>query len=145
MSARCWCERFLTVMFLVGLTMAPARLQAQAATGSGAVAGVVLDPDAKPVANGPVIVRSDALHVTRTAATDQSGRFTVDNLPPGDYTIEVSAPSFATIRREGIHVGAGQTPELTFTLTLASPHCVSETPAVVPLSQTWYVKLAGPL
>ena len=121
MSARCWCERFLTTIFCGLLMGVPARLQAQTPTGTGALTGIVLGPDAKPVANGPVTVRSDALHVTRALTTDVNGHFVADGLPFGDYTIEVSAPSFTTARREGVHVAAGgQTPELTFTLTLAS-------------------------
>ncbi len=94
-------------------------LHAQTPTEMGGIAGVVLDPNGKPVANAPVSIKNDAKHVARSLTTDGDGRFTADGLPYGDYAIEVSAPNFATARRTGVAVSAGKAADVTFTLALA--------------------------
>src|SRR5690242_8735903 len=111
---------FVTIVWVVlACGLMPRGLQAQTQTGTGAVAGVVLDPDGKPVANAPVSIRNDAKQVIRTLATDINGRFGADGLPDGDYAIEVSAANFTIARRTGVQVGAGKTADVTFTLALA--------------------------
>ena len=37
----------------------------------------------------------------RTAVTDGTGRYRIEDLRPGDYTVTFSLAGFATVRREG--------------------------------------------
>src|SRR5271154_2977603 len=53
---------------------------AHAQSGTGAVAGVVLDPDAKAVAGAGIVVRNETTNDIRTTTTDASGRYTVSGL-----------------------------------------------------------------
>ena len=50
------------------------------------------------------------------AATDENGRFTILNIPPGTYLIRVDAIGFATITMKDVRVTTAQTTELSFTL-----------------------------
>ena len=50
------------------------------------------------------------------AATDENGRFTILNIPPGTYSIRVDAIGFATITMKDVRVTTAQTTELSFTL-----------------------------
>src|SRR5262245_7365425 len=44
----------------------------------------------------------------RTAVTDGSGRYRIESLPPGSYTVTFSLTGFAPLRREGLLVsGSG--------------------------------------
>ena len=50
------------------------------------------------------------------AATDENGRFTILNIPPGTYSIRVDAIGFATITMKDVRVTTAQTTALSFTL-----------------------------
>jgi outer membrane receptor protein involved in Fe transport len=50
------------------------------------------------------------------AATDEKGRFTILNVPPGTYTIRVDAIGFATINMKEVRTTTGQTTNLKFAL-----------------------------
>jgi iron complex outermembrane recepter protein len=101
---------------------APARLRAQSPT--GALAGSVLDPDGKPIANAAIVLRHEGAGAnataTRTTVSDGTGRFSADALPVGTYAIEVSAEGFASLRRGGVQVLDGRPQNVSFTLTIAA-------------------------
>jgi len=50
------------------------------------------------------------------SATDENGRFTILNIPPGTYSIRVDAIGFATITMKDVRVTTAQTTELSFIL-----------------------------
>ncbi|HEX7177296.1 MAG TPA: carboxypeptidase-like regulatory domain-containing protein [Pyrinomonadaceae bacterium] len=60
----------------------------------GAIEGMVLDADSQPVAGATVELRPDSRSVTPdtlpTARTDESGRFFLDGLVPGEHTLYAS-------------------------------------------------------
>ena len=88
------------------------------ATGWGqnvAVRGQVEDPTGGALAGVTVVLSQNNQKVTETSANLQ-GKFSV-SVPPGEYAMEVSAPSFAP-RTETIQVRAGMGP-LTVVLDLA--------------------------
>src|SRR5215470_8000707 len=72
-----------------------------------------------------------ALFGTRKIQTDSAGAYRFSQLPPGDYTITVSASGFATIKQPGIHADVGRLPSIDVTLE------------VVRLRRRW--RLAKPL
>src|SRR5262249_53452506 len=76
----------------------PAALVAQTGTPAGSVAGAVLDPDGKAVVGAPVMARNETSGEMRTTTTDGAGHFSIANLNPGSYAIEVFVPGFDTVR-----------------------------------------------
>jgi len=87
--------------------------------GTSSVAGVVVtdEDQPRPVRRAIVTLSGTALRPTRGAITDDEGRFTLENLPAGLFTLTVSRASFITsaygARRPGrpgtaIAVGEGQ-------------------------------------
>ncbi len=90
------------------------------AQSAATLTGKVLDPDSKVVANAAVIVRSDATNDIRTTATDAVGRFSVTNLAPGTYTVEVAVPGFEIVRRSGVRAAEGVVEEIAINLTVAN-------------------------
>jgi iron complex outermembrane receptor protein len=104
---------------LLAATLAsPAVVGAAHPTEAVTLTGVVLDPDGKSVVNAAILVRAAAggIHAT---TTDGSGRFSVPGLQPGTYTIEVAAPGFETVRRDGVAVTAAAEP-VSIRLTVAN-------------------------
>ena len=78
------------------LCLAPATVWAQT-TLAGAVrdnTGAVL-PGVTVEAASPALIEK-----VRTAITDGAGRYRIENLQPGTYTVTFSLAGFATVRRE---------------------------------------------
>src|SRR6267143_262543 len=66
--------------------------QSQAATGN--IGGRVLDPNGAVVPNATVTATNEATGLEKTATTDGEGNFRIILLPPGSYSVKVSASGF---------------------------------------------------
>jgi hypothetical protein len=76
----------------------------------GAIAGVVKDSSGAALPGVMVEATSPALiEKSRTATSDDSGQFRVEQLRPGSYTVTFTLSGFSTVRREGIDISAGFT------------------------------------
>src|SRR6187549_612010 len=79
------------------LLLVPVSAWAQAS-----LAGVVTDNTGAVLPGVTVEAASPALiEKVRTATTDGAGRYRIENLQPGTYTVTFSLAGFATVRREG--------------------------------------------
>ena len=102
---------------MMAASSVPLRAQSDA---PGSVQGTVVDPKGQAVSGAAVAVANEGKNEVRKGITNGEGRFSVTGLADGSYTVEVSAPGFALVRRNGVRVGAGETPALAITLMLAS-------------------------
>jgi iron complex outermembrane recepter protein len=82
--------------------------------------GTVQDPVGGAVQNATVVAKSESSGVETRATTDQVGRFSITNLPFGNYTVEVSAPGFALASRQGVKATTDRAEDITIALTLGS-------------------------
>lgn len=89
----------------LALCVAPAWAQ----VGGGALRGYVRDDSGAVLPGVTVTATSPELITPSVAVTDETGLYRLSNLPPGTYVIEAELAGFATHRREGILVRAGQT------------------------------------
>src|SRR5262245_32365525 len=105
-------------LFLITIALLPARLFAQADTGT--LAGAVLDPEGKAVVGAVVVVRNEASGDIRPVTTDGTGRVSIAGLAAGSYAIEVFVPGFEAVRRNALQLGAGRSEEISIKLTLAN-------------------------
>src|SRR5258708_6304893 len=60
----------------------------------GRISGTVRDSSGGSVPNASVTVSNEATNLTRTATTDESGFYTVTNLPVGTYRLSVEQKGF---------------------------------------------------
>lgn len=81
---------------------------------------MVVDPTGGAVPGATIMARNESSAATTRTTTDISGKFSISNLVPGNYTVEVSLPGFAMASRAGVHVTAGNAEDLSFTLILGS-------------------------
>ena len=80
---------------------------------NGKITGKVAEKETGSPAVGVNVILIDTY---LGAATDENGRFTILNIPPGTYSIRVDAIGFATITMKDVRVTTSQTTELSFTL-----------------------------
>src|SRR5712692_1152375 len=121
--------RFIPILFLVIVSVAIAQ---DAST--GALAGMVLDPDGGRIAAAGIVAVNDATGLRYSASTDQEGRFVIQLLPPGDYSARAEAPGMSPELSPKIHVDVGGSTELEFRLRVAGSKetvNVSDTPPLV--------------
>ena len=76
-----------------------------AALAQGTVAGVVRDASGGVLPGVTVEAASPALiEKVRTAVSDGTGRYRIEDLRPGEYTLTFTLAGFATVRREALQV-----------------------------------------
>ena len=80
------------------------------AQGTSSITGVVTDGSTgKPVVGAVVVVTSPALPAEQTAVTEAGGKFTVPNLPAGDYTLAVQFEGYKPFERSDLKLKEGTT------------------------------------
>ncbi|HLK48337.1 MAG TPA: TonB-dependent receptor [Bryobacteraceae bacterium] len=108
--------RLLTIV--VCSILASTGLFGQAATGT--ISGTVTDPAGASIANASVEVRNADTNAPYPTVTTETGAYSVVQLPPGPYTVTVSATGFKTLMRTGLTVAAGQVLPLDLRLEVGS-------------------------
>ncbi|WP_263352571.1 TonB-dependent receptor [Acidicapsa acidisoli] len=86
----------------------------------GTLQGAVVDPKGQALAGAAIIVHNESNTAIHRVATNNEGRFSINGLADGSYTVEIVAPGFAPATRSHVRVGADASPSLSVTLTLAS-------------------------
>src|SRR5579884_2796425 len=80
-----------------------------AAGPTGTIVGTVFDNDGAVVPNAKVEVRSQETDAVRSVETNGTGDYDVPLLPPGLYTVSISAPGFTTAVQKDVIVAVAQT------------------------------------
>src|SRR5229473_1203125 len=75
----------------------------------GSIEGRVTDPKGAVVSGAAVTVTDPATNQTRSAVTNDQGRYKIEGLIAGTYTVTISAKGFANARREDVKVDEGAT------------------------------------
>jgi hypothetical protein len=88
--------------------------------GTGTITGTVTDVSGAAIANAPVDVRNTDTNVPYPTVTTETGAYTVLRLPPGPYTVTITAPGFKKLIRSGVSVDAGQTLPLDLQVEIGS-------------------------
>ena len=87
-----------TLIVVFALAIVPATVYAQAS-----ITGVVKDVSGAVLPGVTVEATSpELIEKVRTAVTDGTGQFRIENLRPGTYAVSFSLTGFSTARREGV-------------------------------------------
>lgn len=83
----------------VSLLFISASLYAQTTTATGGIVGTVTDPSDAIVLAAQVVITNSATGQQIRVTTNSVGTFNSGPLIPGDYVLEVTAPSFTSVRK----------------------------------------------
>jgi hypothetical protein len=103
------------VLLALGVVMS-SRLNAQGTSAS--VLGTVMDSTGAVIPKASVQVKNTETGQVQQAPSDALGRYTILNLPIGNYEVQASAPGFQTVVRRGITLTVGAQSVVDFSLTV---------------------------
>ena len=115
---------------LLALTLLPSMFAQEVTAG---IQGVVKDPSGAMVSKATVEVSGPALIGTRKGETDTGGAYFFSHLPPGDYTITVSAAGFRTYKQSGLTLTTGSMPTVDIQLQVGTVSETVEVTGAAPL------------
>lgn len=111
----------------------------------GALLGTVTDASGAVVVGARVTLRNQDTGVARTTATDDTGFYSVSELPIGNYSIVVEKEGFQTAVASGIRVDIAVERRVDITLAPGATEQRVEVVATVPLVETSSNVLGGTL
>ena len=113
---------FVVLMFVVGMF-------AQETTGG--LQGTVKDPGGAVVQKAHIVLVGSNLVGTKTIDTDSGGYYRFANLPPGQYSMTITAEGFSTVKRE-LAIETGHLPTIDVTLEVGKATTVVEVSGEAP-------------
>jgi hypothetical protein len=138
--------RLSAVLLAGGLISALIGPVATLALNYGRLAGIVSDDHGNPLMGATVMIVGPLLTATagtgdqvERVITDAKGKFSVGNLIPGWYSLQIVSPTRIPARKNGVKVEAGQTSTLKFVLADAFAPLRFQVPdkGTTPLGDDW--------
>ena len=106
-------------LFILAACLGFVPLHAQSTT-QGSIAGTIMDPSGAVVGNAAISIKNMGTDFTLNLTADSSGYYKAPLLEPGNYTVSVTAPGFASFRADNVVVVVGQVTSVEPRLALAS-------------------------
>src|SRR5687768_6060933 len=109
---------------------------AQSEIGAGSIKGIITTNDNKPTVSATVRLKG----AKKATLTNNEGAFIIENIQPGNYSLEVSSVGFQPLEKE-VSVTAGSTTDVSIQLSqtqtqlsevIVSAGCTRETIDEVP-------------
>jgi outer membrane receptor protein involved in Fe transport len=105
-------------------------------TTTGAIGGVVNNPNKEVVPGASVSVRNVETNKEDSAITDDAGRFKVANLQPGRYAVTVNSSGFSPLTQENVVVEVGRETSLEVALSVGQVTGSVDVTAEAPVINT---------
>lgn len=127
---------FIHKLVLVSAIMLSATcfVHAQSAT-QGGISGTVFDSANAAIPNATVLIHNDGTGSELKLTTDENGLFRAPLLPPGTYTVSISAPGFSELKSNGVLVQVNQLTEFSPHLSTGATSTTVEVTAAAPVIQ----------
>jgi hypothetical protein len=93
-------ERLIFAVVAVSFCVANVVVNAQSGGSSGSINGSVADPTGAVVPNATVEIQDPVSHFDRSVTTDQSGNFSIPNVPFNPYHMTVKAEGFSPTAKD---------------------------------------------
>ncbi len=107
-------------------------LHAQSTT-QGAISGTIFDATNAAIPHAAVLIHNDATNAEVKLTSNGSGYYTVPQLPPGVYTVTISAAGFSEVKSDKVIVEVNEVTEVSPHLTTGESSTVVEVTAEVPV------------
>ena len=99
---------------------------------TGGLEGTVTDPSGAVVPGAHISLTGTTLVGTKEGSTDSSGYYRFANLPPGTYTVKVTAKGFETLE-QSLEIEVGHIPTLKLQLQIGSTTSTVEVTGAAPV------------
>jgi hypothetical protein len=100
---------------------------------TGGLQGTIKDPSGALVSKARVVLTGSTLVGSKELVTDTSGYYRFANLPPGTYTLTVTAQGFSTSKNDGLVIEIGHIPTQNVTLAVGAESVTVEVTTSAPL------------
>ena len=128
--------RFVARLMFAGAALLLASVSARAQF-NASLSGTVLDPTQAVIPGATVVLTNDATQATQTAVSGDAGNYQFNELPPGSYTIKVTAKGFQQSTVSNIAVAAETPRSLNLTMQQGQEsQTITVDAEIVPLLQT---------
>lgn len=125
------------ILLLVALMfMAMSGMAVAQSSVDGAIGGTVSNPNKEVVPGATVLVRNVETNKESIAQTDDTGRFRVTQLQPGNYSVTVSAQGFGTFASDQVVVEVGRVTTLDVPLVIGQVQGTVEVTGEAPVINT---------
>jgi Carboxypeptidase regulatory-like domain len=126
--------RFMkSFVFLATIAMVFSGVALFAQETTAGLQGTVKDTSGAVISNAHVVVHGTTLAGDKSLGTDATGYYRFANLPPGVYTVQISAKGFKTVKREGLTLEVGHLPTVDIVLEVGSAAEVVEVTSAAPV------------
>jgi len=129
-------SRIRKALFVNVLVLALSCVAFAQSTTTGSIGGVVTNPNKEVVPGAAVTVRNVGTNKEDTATTDDSGRFKVANLQPGNYAVTVNSSGFSPSTMENVVVEIGRETTLEVALSVGPVTGTVDVSAEAPVINT---------
>jgi Carboxypeptidase regulatory-like domain/TonB dependent receptor len=111
-------SKIVKLSFALSFILAMSAIAFGQSTVTGAIGGVVTNPNKEVVSNAAVTVRNIETNKEDNATTDDQGRFKVSSLQPGTYTVTINGSGFSPYTQEKVTVEIGRETNINAALTI---------------------------
>ena len=118
------------------ITLAMSAIAFGQSTVSGAIGGVVTNPNKEVIPGASITARNTETNKEDTATADDEGRFRIPNLVPGIYSVTVTGAGFSTFTQSKVVVEVGRITELNAPLSIGPVSGAVEVTAEAPVINT---------
>jgi hypothetical protein len=133
-------HRRAAVVLCLLVLIVPYVLWAQSTT--GALGGTVYDPQHAVLPNARIVALNEATGAEFIGYSDRSGTYTLANLPPGMYSVDISASAFTAFTATHVVVELGRRTPLDTVLEIGASASTIHVETVLPFIQATYPSIA---
>jgi hypothetical protein len=101
-----WLQAGICLLVTLCMCLLPAIGRAQVT--NGALSGIVTDANGAVIPNAKVVMKNEASGITRDTVSNESGFFKIVALPPGTYTVRITAKNFEAWQMKGVVFNQGE-------------------------------------
>ena len=124
---------FCFVLFFLMLPLA--RLRGQSTT--GVICGTVYDPQHAVIPNARIVALNEATGADFIAYTDKSGNYTLADLPPGTYSVDITGDAFTSYTATHVVVELGRRTPLSTILHIGATASTIHVGTILPFQSTY--------
>jgi Carboxypeptidase regulatory-like domain/TonB dependent receptor len=129
-------SKIVKLSFVGLLVLALSAVALAQSTTTGAIGGVVTNPNKEVVPGASVAVKNIGTNKEDAATTDDSGRFKVSNLQPGIYSVAVNSSGFSPMTVDAVTVEIGRETNIEIALSVGPVTGTVDVTAEAPVINT---------